>query len=208
MKGLILKEIFLVQSQFKLFIVLLLAFAISPFFQGDVGLVLTFYSIIGVIIVTRSLEVDEISQWNRFANTLPVKRSEVVKSKYVFSISLLLCLTVILTPVIWLSDQFVAPLVTGSVFSLLCVFFTLVMFALSFVIPVYIKFGAIKGRFFLLFFAFIPAILLNLLSDYFTETHYLFVYNLLKSALAPIIALIVFTISYMISVKAFENKEF
>ncbi|MEJ9282287.1 ABC-2 transporter permease [Ureibacillus thermosphaericus] len=91
--------------------------------------------------------------------------------------------------------------------SILSIFISGVLMMLSFVIPVTIKYGAQKARIFILALIFIPVIVINVISNG-SFFHQLLEFLLLFGYIALIIAVVMFYLSYQLSVKFFEKKEY
>lgn len=157
MKALVLKEFLMIQSYLKWLIPFVLFFTVTPILLGDSNILLTFYSIISILLMMHSFMVDDTSQWNRFANTLPINRAEIVKSKYIANFILLVIFMVILLPVLWLAYLVTEPFMVGTEFEAITVCFTMVIFAYTMLLPIFIKFGAKIGfLFFVLLLGLLP----------------------------------------------------
>lgn len=212
MKALILKEFFSIQQHLKMVLFITLIFMVASFIFGDANLLLTFATVLCSVQITTSFTNDEMSKWNQFAGTLPIKKADIVKSKYVFSILLTSFFMVLVLPVMFLTNYFVSdePMQTSIIFSILCIAISAIMIMHSILFPVYIKFGTQKGRIFLLLVVFIPVISANLLMDSLNELLSQFSMETLQFAsyLSPFVSLIIFAISYFIAVNLYENKEF
>jgi len=90
MKGLLIKDFFVISKQLKIFIAALIIFSIMPGYSLSVFAIL--YS--GLLPIT-ALAYDERSKWNNLAAMMPYSMGEIVFSKYllgyicVFGISIL-----------------------------------------------------------------------------------------------------------------------
>lgn len=86
MKGLILKDLYMVAKYFRSYLFILLIFLTASFFQGD-SLFFVFYPmmICGMIPVSL-LGYDERFHWDVYCGTLPVTRDMVVSAKYLLSL--------------------------------------------------------------------------------------------------------------------------
>lgn len=209
MKALVLKEFLMIQSYLKWLIPFVLFFTVTPILLGDSNILLTFYSIISILLMMHSFMVDDTSQWNRFANTLPINRAEIVKSKYIANFILLVIFMVILLPVLWLAYLVTEPFMVGTEFETITVCFTMVIFAYTMLLPIFIKFGAKIGfLFFVLLLGLLPFMGGKILENYMSEWFYSNLFVFLESFTAPIIGLGLYVLSYFISVKIYENKEF
>lgn len=185
----------------------MILFAISPFFLGDEVLLLTFSMVICIVQATYSIVIDEKCNWDQFANSLPICKSVVIKSKYLFSLLLVLSLIVcILFPVLIITKWQLNTALSYSLFSTLRLFFSTIIMFLSVLLTFYIIFGAQRGHIFLLLFGFIPLVGMNLVSSYVGDLSIIF--DLLDHAVAPIFTLVIFYLSYKISAFFYGKKEF
>lgn len=203
LKAFILKDFYVMQSQIKL-----LFFAISPFFIGDEVLLLSFSMGVCIVQATYSITSDEKCNWDQFANIFPIRKSVVIKSKYLFSLLLVLSLILILFPILMITKWQLNTVLSYSIFPTLRLFFSTIILFLSVLLPFYIKFGAQIGHIFLLIFGFIPLIGRNLLYSYEGDGYLTILFDLLDHVVTPVFALVFFYLSYKISALLYEKKEF
>ena len=106
MKGLFIKDVYTLTKQLKLFLVLLLVFALWP---G--GGMVTFAVIYARLLPMTAMAYDEQSKWNQLAAMMPYTTFQLVFSKYVLGYFFLLIACVITT----VSQGVVALLTGGSI---------------------------------------------------------------------------------------------
>ncbi|WP_339288835.1 ABC-2 transporter permease [Ureibacillus sp. FSL K6-0786] len=91
--------------------------------------------------------------------------------------------------------------------SILSIIISGILMMLSFVIPVSIKFGAQKARIFIIAIVFIPIIAINILFNNSLFSNLLELVNLI-SIISFILAVVMFYLSFKLSVMFFEKKEY
>lgn len=207
MKGLILKDLYVILNQKNILLTLIILFVIFSFVTGDPGLLLTFLTVLIILQINTTLFYDESSQWNKFANTMPFPKSVIVKSKYILCLLLTLLLMVIVFPVYGITNMLSKAISLNEFASILCIILSSILIMLSFVIPLTIKFGVQKGRIFILALVFIPVITMNVLSNISFVNHFLQILDVFRFGVL-IIAMILFYLSYKVSVIIYEKKEF
>lgn len=154
MKALLIKDFYTLIKQMKLFVILILVFAIMP------GASVTAFAIVySTMIPMTAIAYDENCKWDRFAAMMPYSAKSLVFEKYVFGY----IMTVFATLISALSEL-ITKLVTGEGFgienlavlaAIVCV--ALIMQALN--LPFIYKLGVEKGRFvYLAFFVLVFAV--------------------------------------------------
>lgn len=133
---------------------------------------------------------------------MPVKRSDIVLSKYLLSLicGAVCALAGFFVNVICMNDIFETAVVT---LILLCVG----IFFSSIVLPLLFRFGVEKGRTIMMAVLLLPVILALLFSKFdvaIPENEFI-KYSLL---FVPVITAVVFFVSFQISKKIYEKKEF
>lgn len=210
MKALLLKDLLCLKKQFKLLLFIIIFFIVISIAFKDALMLLMFAIILSTTIIITAINNDEISGWDQFANTLPITRADIVKSKYILSVFLLLSIMVIVLPIVFLSNLVSKSLPYSGFMSILCISISASLFMTSILLPIYIKFGSQKGRLILFTFIFLPIFSMGfivekigkLTNTFSIETLYSLSYT------TPIFALIILIISHIISVKVYEAKEF
>lgn len=146
MKGLFVKDVKLLSGQKKfLFLVFLLACVLLT--TNSAIFVINYLTILCSILVVSTISYDEFDNGNAFLFTLPVSRKEYVREKYLFGfgVSIVVWLLTVLLIGAYLGMaaenynwmEGIASSVSGIFTS---------GYLLSFLIPVQLKFGAEKGR--------------------------------------------------------------
>lgn len=203
MRGLLLKDFYGTKQMLKLFLgILVVAFALSFFM--DVGMYLLMYTaIFGLMIPLQSMSEDEKSNWNKYAIALPFSRRAIVFSKYAISFICIGCSCVGLFLGMYLSpslgESMTVDMILGSL--AVSVIYILLM------IPLILKYGTGKTRMLIMFAFYVPLIIVYLVGEMGLSVDYI---DLLETYIyiVPILIVILFIISLMISVRICATKEF
>ena len=152
MKGLILKDLFNLKAQYKVFLVMITFFVVFALLGDNhdtLGLILT---MITIMLPITAMAYDERSQWDKYALTMPVARKDLVLSKYLLGLLLAGAALVVNLAFQVLSGP---GLTTGAVLSCMGMFGGAII-ALSLILPIMFKFGVEKGRLVLMLTMFLP----------------------------------------------------
>lgn len=82
MKGLLLKDILVLQKQFKTMPLIFVFYAFLGFAADNYRFLASFTPFIFITMLLGSVSYDEISKWNGLALSMPVTRTQLVLSKY------------------------------------------------------------------------------------------------------------------------------
>lgn len=203
MRGLLLKDFYGTKQMLKLFLgILVVAFALSFFM--DVGMYLLMYTaIFGLMIPLQSMSEDEKSNWNKYAIALPFSRRAIVFSKYAISFICIGCSCLGLFIGMYLSpslgESMTVDMILGSL--AVSVIYILLM------IPLILKYGTGKTRMLIMFAFYVPLIIVYLVGEMGLSVDYI---DLLETYIymVPILIVILFIISLMVSVRICATKEF
>ena len=194
------------------FILIVLVLTSLTTLGGTTPLHLTF--MFTIILLSHLFQTDEKSKMNVYLASLPIERKEIVRGRYIFLAlfvlsmitfgSLLNILIPNLLPTIEWSQQF-----TIVESALVC---TILLILLSFILPIYYRFSfGIATLIFIVSVGFLSLVffvslfwnegfLVNWLTEYFFSANYI------PPAIG--LAIILFWLSYNISVAIFEKKDF
>lgn len=219
MRGLLLKDLALMKGQKKFLLLVILIAAVPVLTSGNIGFLTTYLPFVICFFTISTVSYDEIDNSISFLMTLPVSRKDYAKEKYVCGLllglgTLVLCQLLGLAAGFFMSD-FIAEVyfLQGAAIAGVIVLF------LSVILPIQLKFGTEKGRIFT-FVVFIAimglAVLVSRLTGLSVDSK--IIKNIL-GILAQIplwgyilggvlVSLLLLGISYGISVKIMEKKEF
>lgn len=222
MLNLIIKDI-AIQKKTLLYALLYSIFAPIAFFsKGPSGFGLYVLSpvVTTYMLISFAVSYDEKNKSEIVLNSLPLKREDIVLSKYI-SVFVFAFIGIIYSILVgFIGKATGLPMFAASI-SLLNIILVLTSVCIftSIFFPVYFKFGYIKMNFFnvILFmsFLFVPTatieyatsnpnnILVQKINYFINNTS-----SFTQNSLAIIICLIIFLISLMISIRIYKNKEF
>ena len=210
MKGLLLKDLFVVSEFVRVLTLMVIVFIVSMMAIDGFSVIGAMISLLVVSLVISSFSYDDLAQWDSFAATLPVSRRKLVASKYLFLLllgvlavvfnGLVSVLFAALQPGVSLAEQFV----TGILISMAACIIDFVL------IPLIYKYGAEKSRMMMMMVIVIifgitygGAALLNLLN---IGTDWITLPILIGGIAAAFLASLL--ISWICSVKIVEKKEY
>lgn len=217
MKGLILKDLLILKNLMRNILFAMLAFVLLSVMMKNyyyAGFIIPFYIVMLIISV---FSYDELNNSNGYIITLPFSRKTIVKARYISSlinIGIALLIGLLLSLIIPLLNSDITFM---SIFLSMCATVGGVIIVISLLIPFFYKFGVQKGRM-MLFIVIIGLSLVigtvfalfenaklpiaNFINN-IASLHYLII-------IVGIILLILFVlyISYRISCKVYQKKEF
>ena len=212
MTGLIFKDLVNLKSYIKSIALMCAVFLVISIMNESPAFFTGYIQMLSIVIILATFGYDEKVEWDHYAMTLPIKRNDIVKSKYILAYSMVLIMTIIgavtVTVVnliqnkdIMADGNMLANLLIASIISLV----------IAVVIPFTFKYGSEKGRYVMMSINVIPlgfAALLNAM-NVSMESVIQFIEMLAKYPIIyPFVIIIAIGISYMFSLKIFDKKEF
>ena len=210
MLGLIKKDFLLIKANLKSMAIIFIVYLILAF-QGtfDVTFIIP---LIGIMLFISTFSYDDFNNWNSYAVTLPNGRKNVVRAKYTASIILTIILAIVsLTIGIGISYTKTNSINLDEIISSLMGTMLSSIIIISLLYPIVFKFGATNGRIILFAVVFGIAGIGALIAQFVDTTPIINMINRLDSyslIAIPIISAILLGISYLISNKIYQNKEF
>ena len=210
MLGLIKKDFLLIKANLKSMIIIFVIYIMLAF-QGtfDVTFIIP---LIGIMLFISTFSYDDFNNWNSYAVTLPDGRKNVVRAKYIASIILTIILAAVaLTIGIGISYTKTNSINLDEIISSLMGTMLSSIIIISLLYPIVFKFGATNGRIILFAVVFGIAGIGALIAQFVDTTPIINMINRLDSyslIAIPIISAILLGISYLISNKIYQNKEF
>ena len=210
MLGLIKKDFLLIKANLKSMIIIFVIYIMLAF-QGtfDVTFIIP---LIGIMLFISTFSYDDFNNWNSYAVTLPNGRKSVVRAKYIASIILTIILAAVaLTIGIEISYTKTNSINLDEIISSLMGTMLSSIIIISLLYPIVFKFGATNGRIILFAVVFGIAGIGALIAQFVDTTPIINMINRLDSyslIAIPIISAILLGISYLISNKIYQNKEF
>ncbi|MDX8360389.1 ABC-2 transporter permease [Cytobacillus sp. IB215316] len=219
MKALLLKQYYSVERSFKFYLVLSVVItAILLFIQNQ--LTLRFAGILPVLLIAQAafegVKHDAISGWNKFMNTLPLRRSHIVQSQYLFYSIMVFIGSLVVVIVFVLSELFIGDIlnVYSITWLLKGVGLALLLGGCSF--PLTYHLGVEKSDMIQIISVTAGIAVFFLSSGLFeffwknvsSDTMLSVNVELLFSALFWIVALVLYIVSYTIALHIYKRKEF
>lgn len=161
MKGLILKDLYTLKSYWKTFAIISVIFIFMAMMNaGFTGFLTVWVPFFTVMMCLSTFTYDEYNNWELYAAALPLRKKDIVKSKYCLSIG-----TLLLSTIVVLAISIIATIMQGNETAIVERLFTAVgtLFGVALITailyPLIYKFGAEKGRIYL----FVVIIILGLI---------------------------------------------
>ncbi|WP_342534090.1 ABC-2 transporter permease [Lysinibacillus sp. FSL K6-0057] len=208
MVGLILKDLMTIQRQMKAQAFVLLFLLMMAIFMQQSSMLLAVVVFIVTIQAITALSYDEQSNWDKYANTLPISKGDIVLSKYILSVVLMIIGLVTALPLLFFINFFTNNEITSEFFLTFNLIVTLALCLLAVLLPIYIQFGSIKGRIVLIALCFIPGFLMGMFKQYIPDTTHTFLYLKQFIYVAPFVGLILLCLSSLVSTAIYKRKEF
>lgn len=217
MTGLILKDLVNLKRYGRTLAIVIAIYAVMSFINKDASMFNSIFTVVLAMITISSYSFDEAAKWDSYALSMPVNRKDIVKSKYyllliisalglgvnlIFSIGINLYIG---------SDN----LLKGFEFSLIGAMGLL--FLNSIIIPFITKLGVEKARIIMIIVFMLPTGIIylgmNTLNNgtLIIPKQIIEIGNLIlqyKYIIVPIAIIIVLSISYNVSVKIYQKKQF
>lgn len=208
MKGLLMKDFWVVSKQVRTYIILGVFYVGYSYLMKEATMIITTGALMSVLTAMNSFGYDEKCKWDNFALTMPISRKMIVTGKYLFS--LIMC---VLTTVICAIIAAIVLFISGNPVNVLQdilvsagLVVSMVAFVLAIMLPIIFKVGVEKARYAMMAVIIVPtALALFIVNGNFTvpvlDTNLLIVGGI-------ILLILITTISYLLSVKFMTEKEF
>ncbi len=210
MLGLIKKDFLLIKANLKSMIIIFVIYIMLAF-QGTLDATFII-PLIGIILFLSTFSYDDFNNWNSYAVTLPNGRKNVVRAKYIASTILMIILAVVAFSIgIGISYIKTNSINLDEIISSLMGTMLSIVIINSLLYPIVFKFGATNGRIILFAVVFGIAGIGTLIAQFIDMAPIINIINKLDNYLLiviPIIYIILLVISYLISSKIYQNKEF
>ena len=216
MTGLILKDLLVMRKALKSYLMIMVLYAVLAYLDVlNYSFIITFIQVMLMVLPLSAFAYDEQAKWDRYAMSLPLGRSGVVRARYLFVLALTL-LTVAAglagTALLYLTHQS-DPL---EMFVTLMVSTTIGLLIPTILLPLSYKLGPERARPFLYAIVFIPTIAVVLLAKAgVLDMSVLKGMDLLAptalaggAVLLPLAGLAALGVSYLISCRIAAGKEY
>lgn len=203
MKGLLKKDIFVLRRTLLTFLLACLVFLAISVTASDSMMFLTLPSLMCGVVPISFLSYDERSHWMEFSSAMPIRRGQFVGAKYLLGAALMvlfavLALVVHLIAGIYESALLLAllPVTLGT---------ALIVSAIS--LPLMFRFGVEKGR----LWYYLILLIIGGSSGFLValdQEDVLSIMHTVSPWLILLIGAVIYAISWWLSIKLFERREF
>lgn len=213
MRGLVLKDFYNMKSSLLILIGIVIFLNIVSIIEGEGSgsITTTILVMLPMIIATNTIGMDEKTKWDNYAMTMPISRKDVVKSKYVTLITIVGLTTVVIVAINIFLQGLKGEILLSNILENISLNLSIGMILSAIIIPIVCKFGLEKARIALMTFIIIPIFIGSYLEGNLAQFIGYSNIEVLVSYIAYILLAIAFLaclISYLISVKIYEKKEF
>ena len=202
MKGLLFKDLVNIRQQARIYTLILGIWILIGIAEKNLSFFGGVMSIFSAMVPLTACGYDEKANWDKYALTMPVTRKQMVISKYLLGILILLCGFGLML----LAGLFTDTALTEQI-DIMCVFGTLGMTCMALMLPAVFRLGVEKARTVMMLIFIIPTAALLAVGrlDLATPDP-----QLLRTLLhmAPVAAAILFLMSIPFSVYLYEKREF
>lgn len=210
MIGFIKKDLFMIKANLKTFLIIFVLYLILAI-QGSFDITFVI-PLIGIMLFITTFSYDDYNNWNAYVATIPNGRKNAVRAKYITSIILMITLAIISFVMAMGIDYFIKNQVyiEQNLSSLLGIVLSIVII-ISVLYPIMFKFGSTKGRIILFVVVFAFAAIIGFVANYTDISFNIKVLEMLEKYVyiaIPVVSVILLTISYLISSRIYQNKEF
>lgn len=207
MKGLLLKDLYLLAKYCRMVFIFAFVFLVCSPFLGSDNTLFIFYPCAIISLIPMSLySYDEREKWCNYSITLPVSKSQFVSAKYIMGLLCNLVLIFIVAIVQAFQMINTGVFTPSGYFSIIVSLLSICLIAPSILMPFIFKFGTEKGR--IVYYIVIGCIcgLLGILA-----TNHLQFSTLLDGLNIIIIFLVsvgIYIASWLLSIHFYRNREF
>ena len=199
MKGLLLKDYYMTVKYCRMLILMVLIFAAVSAVSNSIFLTSYPFIIAGVLPVSL-YAYDEKSGWCSYADAMPYSRAQQVSAKYISAL-VFICLVMLICTVgkALTSDSFIED------FSLLAALCGMGLLSAGCLLPFVLKFGSEKGRW--AYYAVIIIACVIAFSAFDTDSAVGSMLGLTAAASILTVCVLLFGLSWLLSVKIYEKRE-
>lgn len=212
MKGLIRNNFYSMENNVKIsFVIALFLSAVSFFVKHSafIQMIIAMQLFIFIVNIGTSLHADEVSKWNKFELTLPVKHNDIIKAKYI-SFLMLILFGIIMGSITTISVCIISGFENvHSIFYGYGFGLTLSATTAGIMYPIMLKIGTEKNEMIMVLSTTVSIGVLVLVSAILTPlTGEINMKHPLVGIVSAIVALMIFAGSYFVSIKIYRHKEF
>ncbi len=207
MKGLILKDFYTSVKELRSYFVIMALFIVASFISEDMYFCAVYPCILCGMFPQSLISFDERSKWENYCGTLPVKKADIVSSKYIFTM-----IVILITAGVSAIAQAIRFIITDA-YALNTYTFTVVAIfvfgciAVALQLPFVFKCGAEKGRIGYWVMVVIASAGSTLSGNLLTGNQQIVLSNGLIWPVLCIAAIIFYGLSWLISIKYYTKRD-
>lgn len=204
MKGLLIKDAILIKKYCIFHILISIMFFVMSIL-GSSNLFFRFYSVVMLSIIPITISAyDEQCKWNAYETVLPISRKQTVIEKYIVVLLMTVPSTLIYSAILLiLKRENTVEILSSAPLMLICG-----ILPSSIVLPIIFKFGYLKGRIINFIIIAIAAMISITFSGYISIDENLKMFNTTFGIIAFAAAVVIFTVSLIVSITVYNKKEF
>lgn len=212
MSGLLVKEYYTLRRYLKQYILLFIFFGVLSVYLDSAIYFQAMVTMSMCMLVFTGMSYDSTAGWDKYVMTMPISRKEVVLSKYV-SCVIYAASAIVVSTVFSIIINRIHPMEDGGLMlmttvaaTLLCLIFIIY----SILLPMIFKLGVEKTRILMIAVIMIPVFAILGTAEYMPESVLDFIeqHAAIFGAAGVIMSVLIYFISYFISVSIFSKKEF
>lgn len=146
MKGLLLKDWYMVLKEAKYYVAFFIVYAVLAAFSGSWIVLVSINMVLGSMIVKSLMAKEEQNRWDSYAVVLPVTAKEKVIEKYLVGFGGGMAANIISFAVLWTAKLVFQRNADIPLLPFFLLYTAFALFYLAFELPVLFKFGTISGR--------------------------------------------------------------
>lgn len=208
MTGVMVADILTIKKTIKFYLLVSIFYIAIGIYSGGGLSMISFITFFGIMLVLSTFSYNDLCHWDKFINSAPVKRIDVVAAKYVLAFVCIGVSVVIGTAVITVEDLTAGKNMTEDIIGMGIIGAVGIVYC-ALMLPVLFKFGAEKARIILIVIFLVPFAILMLTSknpEVMAKLNRIDYHALMIPGIAAVIALAV--ISFCISFAIYTRKEF
>lgn len=147
MKGLIVKDLYQMTRNCKMFFIIDLFFIMISFFSDDNSMFIAFPVLMAAIIPITLLSYDERYGWLEYSGTLPYSEKQIVSAKFLFGLIIQIIISALVFIVLIVQGNINKSVDISNTLKNISELFILSLLFPSICLPFCFKFGTEKGRF-------------------------------------------------------------
>lgn len=211
MIGLVKKDLLVIKSNLKIILAVLVALLLLTSQEGGSSAIFIL-PIIGVMMFISTFSYDEFNNWNSYVATLPNGRKNAIIAKYIATMIIIIILSIIsIIATIGLNYFTIGTInMTETIAAFLATILS-TSILVSLLYPIMIQYGALNGRIIIFIVVIGIGVIGAIVSRYMNLNNVIEQINKIEaygSILVPIISCLLLAISYLVSEKLFQKKEF